>query len=76
MLTSLFSLFYFTGEFHRFLLTRTCKNSQIILEHTHMLDRRTFKQYIIEINLSVKSQNVLCNFSNRVCMSFIAYRLR
>ena len=28
--------------------SRTCKNSQIILEHTHMLDRRTFKQYIRE----------------------------
>ena len=39
-----------------------------------MLDRRTFKQCFIEINLSVKSQNVLCNFSNRVCMSCIAYR--
>ena len=67
--------------------TRTCKNSHIILEH--MLDWRTFKvsfvhdlicewnlwmlQYVIEINLSVKSQNVLYNFSNRVC---IACRLR
>ena len=69
--------------------TRTCKNSQIVLEHMHMLDWRTFKesfvhdlicewnlwtlQYFIEINLSVKSQNVLYSFSNRVC---IAYRLR
>ena len=60
--------------------TRTCKNSQIILEHMPLTEENLkiclcmiwsvsetkTPQYFIEINLSVKSQNVLYSFSNRV----------